>query len=1443
MHRSICQRILAISILCSASTLCLAGLQVHLPFDENVGSTSFNKGATGSENNVTLGSGNARVTGQIGGGALNFNNTSNSSIVAGTNPTPEDTLRTISFWVNTTEAGGLNEYLSFGTNNNPAGGTSDPGTKFDIGIDAANGGHLEVGVGGGRLNVAAATITTPALNDGVWRLATVVIPDILDDDPAAADLSDIDLYVDGVFSYDGSANNSADRTISTAPTGSFFLGRNANGAGGGNVNGSIDDVAVWDNPLTPDEIKSLYDVGQQLDVNAGIYDQVLSLHNAGSGTIYAGDYAWSYASGLSSSAGITGSDLVLDDAANTGVTFTGLVPGDVNRNSVANLADFNIILANFLDSASSRDDGDLNGDGIVDFTDFRVWSDATGNALSFAQLAAGVPEPSSLVLLAGLGVAFAVRRRRACVMAVAGLTLGLCSLQEVSAQTLNVYFLPANGTYDSDANWDSGFRPEAGLDERANIGANNADAMLVGAAADATATLTTSALSPSGLLLGNGIGSVGRLEIQAGGSIAVPGTVTDTTGVRVGEGNNGRGFLTIDGTGSLSGRSINLNGQTDGFEESDWSAITLSDNASLTSTTANIQFNRVIEVTGPNVTIDSATDIGFGTRGRYLANITGSSHSIMRAAGNLQLDGGVLIPSFSGSATPTEGSTWDLFDSATTAGQFDEVRVPGRVPGQGFVLETRPGGNGVITSLAIRSTLVLEVDRDTGSVQITQPFGSTVDMDGYSIESASGNLGSGTWTSLDSQNISDWTEANASSTALNELKPTSFTTVSGAGFDLGQAYTPDFSVFGQTIDEDLVFEYSDTTTGQIVQGEVIYTGTKVNDLVLIVDPSSGEAQLRNTSNASLSLDGYKISSESGALTTGGWTSLETQASADWFEAEESSMTLAELLPEGDEVLGANQGYNLGALFSTSGEQDLVVEYLQDGANVLQAGQVLYDLLPDLPDAHLGDYNGDGTVDAADYTVWRDSLGSSGAGLAADGDGNNVIDTNDYSIWRANYGNSSGAGSVSSVPEASTGVLAMFAMFIGGIFGRKRAAFVPARVVSAKCGAKFDSTKAGRVLTVAAVTFTLVTAGASSSAQTVLFDHNFNNAPNPGTAVTSVADLGTPAVGSFSFSGSPVGGIGGGANPALAVAHANDVANLTDMVENSVTYTGTFPETMVADAGTGDLVYVDFDSAGPITSGATKTDISFSMNLFGTNNTGSFKYNFIRGLDASDNEVFELLQVGGSGGGTRDWYARGAADNETTLTAANAGTPEGQLLADGFGALNSTNVANGRPANAVSVGVSLSSSMVTFDITATDGSGTPTAVNGMALPINSGATSISRLEFGSIWNATVNTQNKGYWVDDLFATTNPIGTFPLGDVNFDGNVDILDFNIIAGNFKQTASSISQGDVNEDGFVDFADFKIWKAESAGAGSANLTVPEPCSIILTLIALAGLTRRRRS
>jgi len=71
----------------------------------------------------------------------------------------------------------------------------------------------------------------------------------------------------------------------------------------------------------------------------------------------------------------------------------------------------------------------------------------------------------------------------------------------------------------------------------------------------------------------------------------------------------------------------------------------------------------------------------------------------------------------------------------------------------------------------------------------------------------------------------------------------------------------------------------------------------------------------------------------------------------------------------------------------------------------------------------GDYNGDGIVDAADYTVWRNNLGAPAGTLLNDIDGG-VIGQAQYGTWKVNFGRSSDVGSLSNavVPEPTSGRL-------------------------------------------------------------------------------------------------------------------------------------------------------------------------------------------------------------------------------------------------------------------------------------------------------------------------------------------------------------------------------------------------------------------------------------
>jgi hypothetical protein len=83
----------------------------------------------------------------------------------------------------------------------------------------------------------------------------------------------------------------------------------------------------------------------------------------------------------------------------------------------------------------------------------------------------------------------------------------------------------------------------------------------------------------------------------------------------------------------------------------------------------------------------------------------------------------------------------------------------------------------------------------------------------------------------------------------------------------------------------------------------------------------------------------------------------------------------------------------------------------------------------------GDYNADGIVDAADFTVWRDMLGQSGAGLAADGDGDGMIELDDYAAWKANFGRTAEAGGAAlsdAVPEPASILMMLSGALLFGL---------------------------------------------------------------------------------------------------------------------------------------------------------------------------------------------------------------------------------------------------------------------------------------------------------------------------------------------------------------------------------------------------------------------------
>ncbi|HEX4414515.1 MAG TPA: peptidylprolyl isomerase [Lacipirellulaceae bacterium] len=115
--------------------------------------------------------------------------------------------------------------------------------------------------------------------------------------------------------------------------------------------------------------------------------------------------------------------------------------------------------------------------------------------------------------------------------------------------------------------------------------------------------------------------------------------------------------------------------------------------------------------------------------------------------------------------------------------------------------------------------------------------------------------------------------------------------------------------------------------------------------------------------------------------------------------------------------------------------------IRDGATDLSSGLVFINSVQVL-NYPAGDYDFNGVVNAKDYVVWRDSLGST-TNAAADGNGDGIVNAADYSIWRSSFGQTggpgSGAGSLfeTSVPEPTSALL-VFTGSLSLIVRRRRA---------------------------------------------------------------------------------------------------------------------------------------------------------------------------------------------------------------------------------------------------------------------------------------------------------------------------------------------------------------------------------------------------------------------
>ncbi len=521
-------------------------------------------------------------------------------------------------------------------------------------------------------------------------------------------------------------------------------------------------------------------------------------------------------------------------------------------------------------------------------------------------------------------------------------------------------------------------------------------------------------ISPGRIILGSAGGTSGGLEIRSGGVLNVMEGSATNGGITVG---SSGGVGTVD---VLPGGTLTATGPiAQGANSANRITVGGPSGAAATLTGGSATIRSTLQLY-PNASVSTAGTVTFTGTSNYQVEITGAGAAGSISAGSSATLGGDLSLNFSG-FSPAVGDSWTFLEANTFLGSFASVASTNANLAFNESIVVAPsniGGGRVAMRATVSEVLVLQVDRNTGSVAITHPGSSSIALDGYFIGSSGGLLSANpaAWTSLteSGQLGSDWIEQAQTVNNIGELKIGADATF-GATVQLGSVYNALGGAFGGAADE-LEFRYRRASDGAEIPGIVQYTGSKVNNLSLQVDPSgAGDVFLRNTSDTTVQIDAYEVLSESGALSVGGWDSLDGPGGV-WLDAlNNNSNQIAEFNSEGFLTLSPGAAYNLGQLYA-GGEQDLSFNFLMMGQGSATAGAVIYEAFA--PSATPGDFNQDGSVDAADYTKWRDNLGA--ASLPND-NGLGVVGAAHYDLWKSQFGQPSALGAVSAseVPEPAT----------------------------------------------------------------------------------------------------------------------------------------------------------------------------------------------------------------------------------------------------------------------------------------------------------------------------------------------------------------------------------------------------------------------------------------
>ncbi|MEM8865112.1 MAG: hypothetical protein AAGF31_06145 [Planctomycetota bacterium] len=242
-------------------------------------------------------------------------------------------------------------------------------------------------------------------------------------------------------------------------------------------------------------------------------------------------------------------------------------------------------------------------------------------------------------------------------------------------------------------------------------------------------------------------------------------------------------------------------------------------------------------------------------------------------------------------------------------------------------------------------------------------------------------------------------------------------------FDGGLTSAGQINLINSTVNGDVVNDGvtslagANTFTGT-VSGNGVFTGTGTGAFAGVLAPGNspglltfeGDLELGSTATLEIEIAGTTPGDEHDRIEVGGFAALEGSLDVTLLDG---------FIPElGDSFAFLFASGAFDASFAATNLPDLSAEGLSWELN--PGGSTLFlEAVPALE----GDYNLDGTVDAADYTVWRDGLGT-------------TFTPSDYDVWVNNFGSTAPA-SLATVPEPPAMLLSLIAAAAAGSSLRAR----------------------------------------------------------------------------------------------------------------------------------------------------------------------------------------------------------------------------------------------------------------------------------------------------------------------------------------------------------------------------------------------------------------------